>query len=403
MTASPETGDSDYIRRPVPDVALTRPGGSRVRLPELATTKPILLVLVPEAPADRAATLECAIAWSSRLSLVTVTPVLPDCRRPDLPPGTRPKVLLDPGNALRRQLSAGSRAAAVLLGTDRLLAGGPVFEITGIDQLVDDIAEQLADPGLPASPPREPLAISAKCITYGRVEHLEEALASFLQQDYDGDHELVIVNDYPLQRLHFDHPRVRIINLDFTFRTIGEKENFAVSACRHDTIAVWDDDDIALPNHLTNIDAYFRGHDLLHWQRGAAWVGDGIQALSSLGNSGIVYSRRMWDEVGGHAHENAGYDVTFVNKLLAAGAPVALAEPPAREVSWFYMWGNGSYHMSGLGTDDGSRPDVIKRHSEHVEMLRQRGLVPTGDIELVPQLRRDYAGALASYCEQHYP
>ncbi len=46
---------------------------------------------------------------------------------------------------------------------------------------------------------------------------------------------------------------------------------------------------------------------------------------------------------------------------------MALASPPPREVSWFYMWGNGSYHMSGLGTDDASRPDVVKRHSDHIE------------------------------------
>jgi glycosyltransferase involved in cell wall biosynthesis len=37
--------------------------------------------------------------------------------------------------------------------------------------------------------------ISAKCITYGRVNTLEEALHSFLQQDYPGKKELIIVND----------------------------------------------------------------------------------------------------------------------------------------------------------------------------------------------------------------
>lgn len=114
-----------------------------------------------------------------------------------------------------------------------------------------------------------------------------------------------------------------------------------------------------------------------------------------------MYSRRAWDEVGGHPHENAGYDVTFVNKLLAAGASVVLADPPARDVSWFYMWAHGSYHMSGLGTDDGSRPHVVLRHSEHIEQLRQQGLVPTGDVELVPRWRRDYARALATYCDDH--
>ena len=44
--------------------------------------------------------------------------------------------------------------------------------------------------------------ISAKCVTYGRVSLLEEAIESFLKQDYPNSRcELVIVNDCPIQRL----------------------------------------------------------------------------------------------------------------------------------------------------------------------------------------------------------
>lgn len=393
--------EDDYVRRPIPNSTLVRRDGSALVLHNLAVEHPALLVLVPPPSEARAATLARAVDWSSRLSRVVVVPVLPDLWRPIVPPGVPDNVIFDPERSLAGIFETADHLAAVLLGVDGLLAGGPVLGISAIDGFVDDIAEALEDPGSADAGAARQIPISAKCITYGRVEYLEESLASFLQQDYVGEHELVIVNDYPLQTLHFDHPRVRIFNLDFTFRTIGEKENFAVSACRYDTIAVWDDDDIALPNHLANIDRFMRGHDLLHWQRGAAWVGEGIESLGSLGNSGIVYSRRLWDEVGGHAHENAGYDVTFVNRLLTAGAPVVLAEPPAREVSWFYMWGNGSYHMSGLGTDDGSRPHVVQRHADHIEALRQQGVIPTGDVELVPRWRRDYAGALRTYCDEH--
>ena len=70
--------------------------------------------------------------------------------------------------------------------------------------------------------------ISAKCITYGRVDTLEELIYSFLNQDYEGWSELIIVNDYPLQTLIFDHPKVKIFNLKETFSTIGAKENFAI-------------------------------------------------------------------------------------------------------------------------------------------------------------------------------
>ena len=154
--------------------------------------------------------------------------------------------------------------------------------------------------------------ISCKCITYGRVDLLEESIESFIKQEYPGKKELIIVNDYPLQKLVYNHPDVKIYNLDSTFSTIGEKENFAVSKCSAEIIAVWDDDDVALPNHLTNIAKFFTPEsDLLHWERGVLFNEPKISAITGLGNSGIVYSKRIWQRLGGHPLENAGYDMSF--------------------------------------------------------------------------------------------
>jgi glycosyltransferase involved in cell wall biosynthesis len=36
--------------------------------------------------------------------------------------------------------------------------------------------------------------ISCKCITYGRVDTLQESIYSFINQDYPGKKELIIVN-----------------------------------------------------------------------------------------------------------------------------------------------------------------------------------------------------------------
>lgn len=244
--------------------------------------------------------------------------------------------------------------------------------------------------------------ISCKCITYGRVDYLEESIYSFLQQDYPGEKELIIVNDYPLQTLIFDHPEVKIYNLKETFSTIGEKENYTLEKCKHDIIAVWDDDDIAMPNHLRNIAKYFTpGSNLLHWHRGVLFSGENIEAITGLGNSGIVYSRDAWEAVGRHPLENAGYDMTLVVKMHELGRDkVVIAAPPDEEVSWFYMWGGRGYHMSGLGTDDDSRPNAIQRHSAHVEKLRQMGQIPTGDVKLVPNWTRNYLGILKNFIEK---
>lgn len=241
------------------------------------------------------------------------------------------------------------------------------------------------------------ISISCKCITYGRVEYIEESIESFLRQEYDGESELVIVNDYPLQKLHYDHPKIRIYNLDKTFETIGEKENYAVSLCKYDTIAVWDDDDMALPNHLQNIDKYFPGHDLLHWNKGILLVSNKLESLGCLGNSGIVYSKQIWEKVGKHELENAGYDMTFVIKIQNMGGKVARVLPPDNEVSWIYTWGGGSYHMSGLGTDTPDRENVIQRHTKYIEDLRRQGKIPTGDIYLNPHWKSDYVDMLKKY------
>ena len=74
--------------------------------------------------------------------------------------------------------------------------------------------------------------------------------------------------------------------------------------------------------------------------------------------------------------------------------------PPPEEVSWFYRWRRGAFHMSGMGTDHEGRPNVVLRHSAHIEALRQAGEIPTGDIELRPRWKRDYGALLAEYVRE---
>jgi len=242
--------------------------------------------------------------------------------------------------------------------------------------------------------------ISCKCITYGRVNLLEESLYSFIHQTYEGKKELIIVNDYPEQKLVFDHPEVKIYNLDKTFDTIGDKENFAVSKCSGELIAVWDDDDVALSNHLTNIAKFFiEGSNLLHWQNGVFYNEPNITAITSLGNSGIVYTKKIWEEIGGHPIENAGYDATFVDRIYrkTKNRGIVKAFPPNEEVSWFYMWGGRGYHMSGMGTDTSERKNVVIRNQEYIENQRKKGYIPTGDIDLKPKWNKNYKQMLNDF------
>lgn len=245
--------------------------------------------------------------------------------------------------------------------------------------------------------------ISCKTITYGRVDTLEEAIQSFLIQEYPGKKELIIVNDYPLQKLVYDHPEIKIFNIDGTFATIGDKENFAIEQCSGELIAVWDDDDVALSNHLSNIAKFWRPDaNLLHWQNGVFYNEPSITKLMALGNSGIVYSKKVWEQIGKSPIENAGGDMTLVVAIHNLGRDkVVLASPPNEECSWFYMWGGRGYHQSGMGTDTADRPNIIQRHAQHVENLRKKGLIPIGHVQLIPHWNKDYALMLKTYINEN--
>ena len=55
------------------------------------------------------------------------------------------------------------------------------------------------------------------------------------------------------------------------------------------------------------------------------------------------------------------------------------------------------YHQSGMGHDIEGRPNVIERHSLHVEILRQKGKIPTGEIQLNPHWNHDYIQLLINF------
>ena len=240
--------------------------------------------------------------------------------------------------------------------------------------------------------------ISCKCITYGRVVTLEESIESFLKQDYPSDRcELVIVNDYPLQTLIYDHPQIKIVNLSETFATIGEKENYATELCQGDVICQWDDDDVALPNHLNNVAKYMTdGVNIIHWETGVLCHITGIEQVGWIGNSGIVFRKSAWKAIGGHPLENAGYDMTFIESINRYGGRLFVTLPK-EEAAWFYMWGGRGYHMSGEGTDHPGKLNAIQRHSAHIERERYMGKIPTGDVRLNPHWNKDYAQLLRDF------
>jgi hypothetical protein len=74
--------------------------------------------------------------------------------------------------------------------------------------------------------------VSCMCLTFARPKRiLDEAVHSFLGQNYTGEKELVILNDFDKQVIRLEHPEVTVINLSRRFRTLGEKRNAAARLC----------------------------------------------------------------------------------------------------------------------------------------------------------------------------
>lgn len=72
-----------------------------------------------------------------------------------------------------------------------------------------------------------------------------------MRQDYQGEKELVIINDVSEQEIRCDAPNVRVINVPTRFPSLGEKRTFSYQQARHPLILTWGDDDIHLPKRIS--------------------------------------------------------------------------------------------------------------------------------------------------------
>ncbi len=89
---------------------------------------------------------------------------------------------------------------------------------------------------------------------FGRKELAEESIESFLRQTHP-DKKLVIINTHPdpvMFNEGYDNIEVHNLKSD-TFANLNEKYNYALAQVKTKWFCPWDDDDIWLPFHLTNL------------------------------------------------------------------------------------------------------------------------------------------------------
>ncbi len=258
-------------------------------------------------------------------------------------------------------------------------------------------APQAGPPGRWAAGLSEAPPVSCICPTYGRVALLEEAIESFLRQDYPGPKELIVLNDYPDQTLSFDHPEVRIVNLPRRLHSVGEKYQAAVALCSHDLVFVWNDDDIYLPHRLSlsvalfsQARGFFKASQAWFWNRGQL-----APPQTNRFHGGCCFSRALFAETQGYPHTDAGFDAKFeaaceqLRPGIAKGQPLAPAD-----LFYIYRWaGTGSYHLSAFGQK--SQPGAAI--AAYVRERAERGEIARGPVALKPHWSSDYAALVNDY------
>lgn len=243
------------------------------------------------------------------------------------------------------------------------------------------------------------MKITCVTLTCGRTAHLNEAIECFLRQDHP-DKSLVVLNTCPQQTLLGDFPNVTIVNLKERPVNLGTARNIAVEHCSANAaVCLLDDDDLALPHYLSVYARLFESNPEAKW----VWVdkqfyleGGKIQKIAMGMCNTFAFTRDVWRLVGGYDQKNVGEDRSFVGKATAAATGLK-ATVSHDAVAYLYCWGNGVYHISGLGDDVVKGMNSWERARIDVESRLRRGVIPNGEIVLRPEWKHDYVAMVGDY------
>ncbi|QDS91446.1 Glycosyl transferase family 2 [Roseimaritima multifibrata] len=234
--------------------------------------------------------------------------------------------------------------------------------------------------------------VSCQCITFGRPELLNEAVESFLRQDYPGVKELVILNDSESVLLEcYDDSQIYVENVRRRFRTIGEKRNACCALSTGDVILPWDDDDICLPWRISvtiekMINRQYSKPSQL-WYLGT----DGLSIRKSMAHAMGGWSRELFDSVRGYPHIQSGQDQA-IEGLFGKTGLRNVTQLTEHDVFYIYRFpGTGSYHLSAHGYGQG-----YDRAGKFVsENVRQ------GTYKISPHWKLDYVAMVQDAITSH--
>ena len=225
--------------------------------------------------------------------------------------------------------------------------------------------------------------VSCICPTFARHHLLNEAVESFLRQDYSGELELVILNDFTPQTLHFTHPRVKVANAGRRFSTLGEKRDAAYRLATGDVFITWGDDDIHLPHRVSRM-VSFLGDDQMAFE-GWFYVihQEGIYFEKRSTAGAHIVTAEAYAVLGGIPALDKGEDVAFNAAAQEQFKNIRVCED---DPAFVYRWhGTNRLHVSGTGSED----PYATIYTKALDLVAT-GEEPSGSLELKPRWVENY-------------
>jgi hypothetical protein len=231
--------------------------------------------------------------------------------------------------------------------------------------------------------------ISCYCSTYGRPKRLlENSIQCFLEQDYSGPKELVILNDFNKQELIFDHPEVKIINHPERITPLGKKFNYNIELCKYEILATWEDDDVFLKNRLS----YSHDHminGIFHTHNGFYEKNEKDIVISrNIFHSTHMFERSIFETVKyDETEDSCSLDLSLMSRLKTKLGEYT-QDTNIDNIFYIYVWsGSQSYHGSGHGA---SYKNISQMAADIVDNQIKNQNVLTGKIFLEPKLRYNF-------------
>jgi len=229
--------------------------------------------------------------------------------------------------------------------------------------------------------------VSCICPTFCRVYLLEEAIESFLRQDYAGEKELIVCSDFLPQELVYEHPSVKIINLSERAPNLGAKRNATYAHATGDLLLTWGDDDIHLPGRISRMVNKLQDKEFLYEGQYYVLYGGKLYWERGKTSGAHIITKRLFDELGGIPEMNSGEDQAF-NTLVKnkMGEMHTCTEPP----QFLYRYSTGRAHVSQFGNDKPDKRSGYDRVFDSAMQYITTGIEPKGKIQLQPKWSKDW-------------